>query len=66
MEDLLYEAESVRRFVGLRLCGSLPDRRSCIFATFWKRMGLGTFEEINRHLAAQGLHLREGTIMDAT
>ena len=25
MEDLLYEVESVRRFAGLRLSGSLPD-----------------------------------------
>ena len=25
MEDLLYEAKSVRRFVGLRLSGPLPD-----------------------------------------
>ncbi len=25
MEDLLYEVESVRRFVGLRLSGALPD-----------------------------------------
>ena len=25
MEDLLYEAESVRRFVGLRLSEALPD-----------------------------------------
>ena len=25
MEDLLYEVESVRRFAGLRLTGSLPD-----------------------------------------
>ena len=28
MEDLLYEAESVRRFAGLRLTEALPDERS--------------------------------------
>ena len=27
MEDMLYEVESVRRFVGLRLPGPLPDGR---------------------------------------
>ena len=69
MEDLLYEAESVRRFVGLRLCGSLPDETTILhFRHLLEAHGLGKglFEEINRHLAAQGLHLREGTIMDAT
>ena len=30
MEDLLYEAESVRRFVGLRLSGALPDETTIL------------------------------------
>ena len=33
MEDMLYEIESVRRFVGLRLSGPLPDEttiRNCL------------------------------------
>ena len=30
MEDLLYEAESVRRFVGLRLSGPLPDETTIL------------------------------------
>jgi len=30
MEDLLYESESVRRFVGLRLLGALPDETTIL------------------------------------
>ena len=30
MEDLLYEAESVRRFVGMRLWGPLPDETTIL------------------------------------
>ncbi len=69
MEDLLYEVESVRRFVGLRLSDALPDETTILhFRHLLEEHGLGMelFEEINRHLAAQGLQLREGTIMDAT
>ena len=70
MEDLLYEVESVRRFVGLRLSEALARtrRRSCTLRHLLERHALGMelFEEINAHLAAQGLQLREGTIMDAT
>ena len=69
MEDLLYEVESVRRFVGLRLSDALPNETTILhFRHLLEAHGLGMelFEEINRHLAAQGLQLREGTIMDAT
>ena len=69
MEDLLYEAESVRRFVGLRLSDSLPDESTILhFRHLLERreLGKGLFEEINGHLEAQGLRLREGTIVDAT
>ena len=69
MEDLLYEVESVRRFVGLRLSEALPDETTVLhFRHLLEEHGLGRqlFEEINRHLEAQGLRLREGTIMDAT
>ena len=34
MEDLLYEAESVRRFVGLNLTEALPDETT-ILAISW-------------------------------
>ena len=69
MEDLLYEAESVRRFVGLRLSGSLPDETTILnFQHLLEegRLGEGLMKEINRHLASQGLRLREGTIVDAS
>ena len=69
MEDLLYEAESVRRFVGLRLSGPLPDETTILnfrHLLEGRRLGEGLMKEINRHLATQGLRLREGTIVDAS
>ena len=69
MEDLLYEAESVRRFVGLRLSGPLPDETTILNFRHLleeRQLGQGLMEEINRHLATQGLRLREGTIVDAS
>ena len=69
MEDLLYEAESVRRFVGLRLSGPLPDETTILNFRHLleeRQLGEGLMEEINRHLATQGLRLREGTIVDAS
>ena len=69
MEDLLYEAESVRRFAGLNLSEALPDETTILnFRHLLERHGLGKrlFEEINAHLESQGLWLREGTIVDAT
>ena len=69
MEDLLYEAESVRRFVGLRLSGPLPDETTILNFRHLleeRHLGQGLMEEINRHLATQGLRLREGTIVDAS
>ena len=50
MEDLLYEVESVRRFVGLRLSGALPDETTILnFRHLLEKHGLGEalFEEIN-------------------
>ena len=69
MEDLLYEADSVRRFVGLRLSGPLPDETTILNFRHLleeRRLGQGLMKEINRHLASQGLRLREGTIVDAS
>ncbi len=69
MEDMLYEVESVRRFVGLRLSGPLPDETTILnFRHLLEEheLGQGLFEEINRHLESQGLRLREGTIVDAS
>ena len=69
MEDLLYEAESVRRFAGLQLSEPLPDESTILhFRHLLKRhqLGQGLFEEIKDHMAEQGVRLREGTIVDAT
>ena len=68
-EDMLYEVESVRRFVGLKLSGPLPDETTILnFRHLLEEHELGQslFEEINRHLESQGLRLREGTIVDAS
>ena len=69
MEDLLYEVESVRRFVGLRLTEALPDETTILnFRHLLERHGLGEglFAEINAHLASRGHRLRTGTIVDAS
>ena len=69
MEDLLYEVESVRRFVGLRLSGALPDETTILhFRHLLERHGLGEklFEEINAHLASLGHRLSRGTLVDAS
>ncbi len=69
MEDLLYEVESVRRFVGLRLTGPLPDETTILhFRHLLERHGLGEvlFDEINAHLASLGHRLKTGTIVDAS
>ena len=69
MEDLLYESDPVRRFVGLRLSGPLPDETTILnFRHLLERDNLGQslLDQINAHLESQGLKLREGTIVDAT
>ena len=69
MEDLLYEVESVRRFVGLRLSGALPDETTILnFRHLLEKHALGEalFEEINAHLDSLGHRLKTGTIVDAS
>lgn len=69
MEDMLYEIESVRRFVGLKLSGPIPDETTILnFRHLLEEHKLGRklFAEINKHLAEQGLALKEGTIVDAS
>lgn len=68
LEDALYEVESMRRFAGLGL-DRVPDETTILnFRHLLERHGLGAavFDEIKAHLSAQGLLLREGTILDAT
>ena len=69
MEDILYEVESVRRFVGLKLSGPLPDETTILkFRHLLEKHNLGTklFAAINQHLADNDLMLKEGTIVDAS
>ena len=69
MEDILYEVESVRRFVGLRLSGPLPDETTILnFRHLLEKHKLGKrlFRDINRHLESRGLRLRGGSIVDAS
>ena len=63
MEDLLYEAESVRRFVGLR-SPARRDHHPELPPSPGAARTKGLLEEINAHLESQGLRLREGTIVD--
>ena len=70
MEDMLYEVESVRRFVGLRLSGALPDETTILnFRHLLARHELGSvlLEEINRHLESQECGCgRERSLMPAS
>ena len=66
---LLYESEPVRRFVGLKLSGPLPDETTILNFRHLldkHKLGQGLLDEINAHLESLGLKLREGTIVDAT
>ena len=69
MEDLLYEAESVRRFVGLSLAEALPDETTILnFRHLLERheLGKGLFEDINAHVESRGLRLQGGTVVDTS
>ena len=69
MEDLLYEAGSLRRFCGLTLAGPIPDESTILhFRHLLEQYELGEalFETINADLAGQGLRLQAGTIVDAS
>ena len=68
-EDDLYEIESRRRFAGLRLGGAIPEETTILnFRHLRERHGLGEIlrSRINQQLAARGLRLREGTVVDST
>ena len=69
IEDLLYDVESVRRLVGLRPSGALPDETTTLnFRHPLRKHGLGEklFEQINLHLASHGHQLKTGTVVDAS
>ena len=69
MEDALDDSVAVQRFVGLTARGPRPDETTILnFRHLLERhhLGEGLLAEITQQLAAQGLRLREGTIVDAT
>jgi IS5 family transposase len=70
IEDAVYDSQAIRRFVGIDLAReAAPDATTLLkFRRRLEDQGLTAviFETINAHLAAQGLLLREGTIVDAT
>jgi IS5 family transposase len=70
IEDAIYDSQAVRDFVGIDpTWGAAPDATTLAnFRHLLEAHDLTRriFETINAHLAAQGLILREGTIVDAT
>ncbi len=70
VEDALYDSVAMRRFVGIDLGREpVPDETTmCRFRHLLEQHDLGRrlFEEVHRHLAAKGLKVSTGTIVDAT
>jgi len=70
IEDAVYDSQSIRRFVGIDLGREdAPDATTLLkFRHLLEEHQLTRkiFEVINQHLAAKGLLMREGTIVDAT
>jgi IS5 family transposase len=70
LEEAIYESESMRRFVDIDLGRDrVPDETTvCKFRHLLERNHLGArlFEEVGRHLQAQGLVVNSGTMVDAT
>jgi IS5 family transposase len=69
-EEALYESLSMRRFVGVDLGREpVPDETTILnFCRLLEQHELGKplFERINQHLAARGMKVAGGTIVDAT
>src|SRR5438552_12928793 len=70
LEDSLYDSQALRDFVGIDLSRqSVPDATTLLkFRRLLQDNDLtrALFDEINAHLAQQGLLMRAGTIVDAT
>jgi IS5 family transposase len=69
-EESLYDSAAMRRFVGIDLGReAAPDESTILrFRHLLEQHHLGKklFEEVHRHLEAQGLKVARGTIVDAT
>ena len=70
VEEALYDSQAMRGFVGLDLGREpVPDETTvCRFRHLLEAHDLGRrlFDEVQRHLAARGLQVATGTIVDAT
>ena len=70
IEDAVYDSHAIRRFAGIDLSREdAPDATTVLhFRHLLEAHGLtrGIFAAIKDHLAAKGLLLKEGTIVDAT
>jgi IS5 family transposase len=69
LEEALIDRVSFRLFCGFGLDQGTPDETTlCRFRNDCAAAGVlsAAFEEVNRQLAARGLVLRKGTMMDAT
>jgi transposase, IS5 family len=70
VEEALYDSQAMRRFVGIDLGREpVPDETTvCRFRHLLEAHDLGRrlFDEVQRHLAAKGLKVATGTIVDAT
>ena len=70
IEDALYDSQAIRRFAGIDLGRqSAPDATTLLKFRHLleaRQLTAAIFSAINAHLAAQGLFMRVGTIVDAT
>jgi IS5 family transposase len=70
VEETLYNSLAIRRFVGIDLGREpVPDETTVRrFRHLFEERDLGQrlFDEVRRHLAARGLKVATGTIVDAT
>lgn len=70
IEDAIYDSQAIRAFVGIDLNRErAPDATTLLKFRHLleaKELTPKIFEAINAHLAAKGLMMREGTIVDAT
>jgi len=70
VEEAVYDSQAMRRFVGIDLgCEPVPDETTvCRFRHLLEAHDLGRrlFDQVQRHLAANGLQVATGTIVDAT
>jgi IS5 family transposase len=70
VEEALYDSQAMRRFAGIDLGREpVPDETTmCRFRHLLEEHDLGRrlFDEVQRHLAANGLTVATGTIVDAT